>query len=535
MGLNLITGAWVPVRRMSGAREAIAPHQITEGIDDDPVIAFDWPRADFDGACHELFIGLFAAALAPATFEKVMALALGPPTSAELKARLARFESAFDMCGTGPRFLQDLSGLPDRKADTPVSALLIDAPGAQGIKNNTDLFSKRGRVETISLPSAAMALYTLQAFAPAGGAGHRTSMRGGGPLTTMFDPRPQGRQAPRPALRSLWTLIAANMPPLDRLRADPPGAPYRDLFPWLAPTRTSEKGTGTQTHASNAHPLQQFFGMPRRIVLDVEPETAGRCDILGMPCDGLVRAYRTAPYGIDYGESWQHWLSPHYDDKGVHRPLHPQPDGFPYRHWLGLSGLNQGAEDNRITAGAIAVWQGQRVANAARLHAFGYDMDKMKGRAWYQSTMPAYPGLSPEQRERLAGLARDLVSAADKAVRDQRSRMKQALSSNPKDFASDLSPVAEAFWHDTEPDFFALVDRLAQGDPPSRPGESWHRIISRAILDGFDRSVGMDALEDRDFARITRARKGLMRDLNDKKMREILGLPAKSGKARAPA
>ena len=48
----------------------------------------------------------------------------------------------------------------------PVSGLLIDSPGANTLRKNADLFAKRGRAGTLSRTAAAMALYTLQTFAP---------------------------------------------------------------------------------------------------------------------------------------------------------------------------------------------------------------------------------------------------------------------------------------------------------------------------------------------------------------------------------
>ncbi|MGG2362666.1 type I-E CRISPR-associated protein Cse1/CasA, partial [Salmonella enterica] len=66
--------------------------------------------------------------------------------------------------------------------------LLIESPGANTLKKNLDHFVRRGRVEVLAPAAAAMALFTLQTFAPSGGAGHRTSLRGGGPLTTLVRP-----------------------------------------------------------------------------------------------------------------------------------------------------------------------------------------------------------------------------------------------------------------------------------------------------------------------------------------------------------
>ncbi len=81
---------------------------------------------------------------------------------------------------------------------------------------------KRSRTPVLGLPAATIALFALQTFAPAGGAGHRTSLRGNGPLTTLASPGEEER---------LWHRLWLDVPQ--------PASPVRDdltrVFPWLAP------------------------------------------------------------------------------------------------------------------------------------------------------------------------------------------------------------------------------------------------------------------------------------------------------------
>ena len=103
-----------------------------------------------------------------------------------LDAAFAPFAHAFALDGDGPRFLQDLE---DLVADAePIERLLIEAPGECTNSENTDLMVHRGRVISLGRATAAIALYTFQSWAPAGGAGNRTGLRGGGPLITMVMP-----------------------------------------------------------------------------------------------------------------------------------------------------------------------------------------------------------------------------------------------------------------------------------------------------------------------------------------------------------
>lgn len=93
---------------------------------------------------------------------------------------------AFEFDGAGPRFMQDFA-LPDGASDSfGISALFIETPGENALRKNKDHFIKRGGITALCPCCAATALLTLQINAPAGGAGHRTGLRGGGPLTTLL-------------------------------------------------------------------------------------------------------------------------------------------------------------------------------------------------------------------------------------------------------------------------------------------------------------------------------------------------------------
>ena len=270
--LNLVTDPWLPVRRRSGALARIAPSSLTDGADShDPVIAFAWSRPDFDAAARELVIGLLATACP----DRLGARAWldwwrRPPPREELTERLAPLAPFFELDGSGPRFMQDLDPLADG-GESEVAALLIDSPGGQTLEQNRDLFVKRRRVTILGRSTAAMALFTLNAFAPAGGAGIRTSLRGGGPFTCMVVAELPDRN-PLPLWRLLWLNV---QPPRDA------GARPDDRFPWCLPTRAS-KAPGSATSPADVDPLQAFWGMPRRTRLLFEPNADGApCDLSG--------------------------------------------------------------------------------------------------------------------------------------------------------------------------------------------------------------------------------------------------------------
>jgi CRISPR system Cascade subunit CasA len=506
--LNLLTDAWLPVcRRRSGAC-VIRPAQLTENLDSDPVIAIDWPRPDFRIASLELLIGLLATFLPPADHDAWIAGWETPPAPAGLDAAFAPFAHAFALDGEGPRFLQDFEELvADRE---PVERLLIEAPGDSTTRANTDLLVRRGRVLGLGRPAAAIALYTFQSWAPAGGAGNRVGLRGGGPLTTLVLPH----EAP-----SLWHGLWANVPS----GTPPTEADLPRVLPWLAPTRTSE-GARVVT-PQTAHPLQCWWGMPRRIRLEFSSEGApAPCDLTGAPDTVRVIGWRQRPRGANYA-AWGgvHPLTPTYQQKPGAEvlPVHPQPGGIGYRHWLGL--VLASDDGLRKPARAIANWR-DRVRDAGyggeddrtRLLAAGYDMDNMKARAFVECEMPL-PALADAQAQaRLDALAARLVRAADWVANLLRGAARAALFAPGATVKPDnelLSSVREQFWERTEQPFFAALHAAARrgATEPYPEYAQWRALLHRTALDLFDQAAPLDADSGGAAApRIGRARRMLL-------------------------
>jgi CRISPR system Cascade subunit CasA len=220
------------VIRASGRRERVQPAHITNDLAIDPIADVDFARADFRCATIEFLIGLLTVAYPPG--DEWGAGWRNPPSDAGLEAAFALFEGVFAFDGNGPRAYQDYEDFAGKP--TPVEALLIEAPGVETVRKNAALFVKSERVDVLSISTAALALLTLQTMAPSGGSGHRTSLRGGGPLSTLILPK---------APSTLWHRLWANVSGSDK----PPAAhELPRIFPWLAPTRLSNKGQVTTPH-----------------------------------------------------------------------------------------------------------------------------------------------------------------------------------------------------------------------------------------------------------------------------------------------
>ena len=504
---NLIADPWLPARRRSGAVERIAPWGIVDRIDEDPFVAVAWPRADFDGAAHEFLIGLLSTAAAPDDDDHWEDWWLRPPAPQQLRERFASVASAFDLDGPGPRFMQDLEPLAGVGAKD-VGALLIDEPGAQTLRNNADLFVKRGGVSVLCRAAAAMALYTLNAYAPSGGAGHRTSLRGGGPMTTLIVARHEIHGP------TLWGRVWPNVETAERIGRRS-GDGLERIFPWLAPTRTSNlKAGGRSTAPGDVDPLQVYWGMPRRIRLSFEDADGRSCDLTGNDDSVVVANYRTKNYGTDYTEGFEHPLTPYYRQKAgaAKMPVHPKPGGVTYRLWPGLvirskDGLRDPA---RVVLRCRDRW---RNWPETRCVAFGYEMDNMKARAWIQSEMPIWIA-EDGARERIERFIEHVAKGAGTVGMLLTRSIKAALCERPSDARGDYGFVAERFYRETEGAFFRvlrdameLTGRIpGEDDPTLRARENWIRDVAGTAFRLFDEYASADGLEHRDMRRHVKAR-----------------------------
>jgi CRISPR system Cascade subunit CasA len=191
---------WLPIRRASGRVESIAPADLTSLIDSDPVVAIASARPDFDRVLLEFLIGLLATTCPPVDTADWVERYRRPPTPEELAAAFAPFADAFILDGDGPRFMQDAEALDDR--EKPISWLFLDGALENTEETARDVFQKRREVKALSRASAAILLFLVQTYSTQGGPGVRTSVRGGGPLTTLVIPHPAfGAKA------TLWNML----------------------------------------------------------------------------------------------------------------------------------------------------------------------------------------------------------------------------------------------------------------------------------------------------------------------------------------
>lgn len=459
MSLNLIGDAWIPVVNHDGTHRTIAPWQMA----DDAILRVNWSRADLDIACLELLIGLVFLADPPTGIRDWHDRRLPDPE--RLRDRLAAFAPAFNLMGDGPRFMQDRAAI-ESAVNSP-DMLFIDSAGGQTVRNNADLLVWRDRYPALRPPIAAMALYTLQAHAPSGGAGNRTSMRGGGPMVTLV--QPEG---------GLWALIWANVP-----YGSPTGP---DVLPWMRPTVTSE--SGRQVFPQQTHPAEAFFGMPRRLRLIEE--------------GGLITGVMQRPYGTNYA-GWDHSLTPYYRQKLTDEwlPKHPRAGLFGYRGWLGVTVADE--EDTGLVqrARTLRNWHDRSDGRMARVLVAGWAMDNMKPRDFVLSSPPFV---------RLQGMALGMllgmIEAADLFGLALRMALKPVLAEGESREA-----VREAFHAATQAAFEARLGELEAGGDPQQVARGWVADLRGVAMRLFE-ARALPGLGERDIEKqreITTAHRNL--------------------------
>lgn len=544
MPFNLLEEAWLPVRRRSGGIEKIPPWRLThDPSGSDPVTDVCAPRPDLDGALLEFLIGLTQTCLAPESERQWKKRRETPPTPEELRAAFAAKAHAFDLDGDGPRFMQDLTLLESTNPiENPAEDLFMDSPGEKKAKDNTDLFVKTGTVDRLCRACAAAALCALQTYAPSGGKGHRTSMRGGGPLTTLV------------LGETLWETVWNNVLPKQEFEnsCNPNQAEASGVFPWLAPARTSTRGE--ETGPEHVHPLHMYWATPRRIRLLFEENVDEPCGLCGETDRKAVRRFLTRPHGYNYKGAWKHPLTPYrHMQKGEVLPVKGSLEGSSYRHWLGLTFGEMSGDDgfrNPVAPAQVVRVFREHVARSRgdqpefRIRAFGFETDKMKVLGWCQGEMPVWLVDKPGQQEftfRIGQLIRMADLAKDNLRQAVRAGLLHEKRGKAKADASVFDAAVVRFWSDTRQPFFDLIgqvrDRIEARADTLDLREQWRQTVWQHAERIFVATTESGNFAYADHARLSEALLKLRRfcSARNELVRRILDLPEPDEPEEAPA
>jgi len=495
-----------------------------EQIADSQWKTIEAPRADLKGALFQFLIGLLQTAFTPEDRDQWEKYWESPPSEEMLKKAFEPFHEAFYLNADGkPAFMQDFD-LPEGE-QKPVASLLLEAPGGKTLKDNQDHFIKRDVVTQMSPYWAALSLFTLQINAPSGGVGHRVGIRGGGPMTTLVIPPVNS------ATDTLWHKLWLNVltkEDMEQLSGNSKLTESKYIFPWLAETRTSEK-KGMETLPEHTNPLQMYWPMPRRIRLEWNAEQEGLCDISGEQVENIVTHFYTKNYGVNYEGYWRHPLSA-YDvvPDQIPNSVKAQPGGLSYRHWMGL--VVEDAKKHRqpaLIVRSYKKWRCESIngTDEAQLWAFGYDMDNMKARCWYEATMPVFH-IPEQQLAELGYQIPKLIEAASDVLKTLKQSLKMAWFKRPKDAKGDTFFIDHSLWEHTESSFYkqlrCLIHQLDDDSAIQITLDEWRRSLHSHAVKVFDEYVLSSLNEDGDMKRIIQARKYLEKWLNNSKPMKAL-------------
>jgi CRISPR system Cascade subunit CasA len=502
--MNLINDKWLPFKLKNGTEEILPLSAICRA----DVMDFALPRADFQGAAYQFVIGLLQTVFAPEDALEWHELYEQPPSEDVLDVAFNQVIHAFNVDGDGPLFMQDFDALVSAKSTT-VAGLLIEAPGVNGLKLNTDHFIKRGIGEVMSLEMAALALFTLQINAPAGGSGHRVGLRGGGPLTTLI--------VPSHLETSLWTKLWLNVIHREKWRYPDPDLTDGSVFPWLVETKSSDK-KGSEIYLHDIHPLHMFWAMPRRIRLNIEDQNAV-CKITGLETDKAVSGYRTQNYGGNYSGTWSHPLTPYkWDPKKPdeeHLSAKGQPGGVTYKTWEQLT-FSSDVDGQRCAAVVAHFYDisgmfAKQHNQIPQLWVFGYDMDNMKARCWYSNHFPLF-SISPEQHDQVLRQIKQLQTLSSNALWHCRTQIKAAWFDKPADVKGDTSFIDLAYWQRSENIFFNAVAQLLENPQEQicllspEQAKIWLTSIRTLCLNLFDEYALSELGNQKSMAKKIKAR-----------------------------
>ena len=515
--MNLITTGWLQGVSSKGDCAPISPMDITGNW-----IDIAEPRPDFRGAIYQFLIGLLQLSMAPEDEDEWRGLYQDPPSRDDLAEALSTYQYAFELEVDGPAFMQDLlllntGGLKLNK--NSVRSLLIDA----GSRSNLH-FNVYPEDFVLCEICFAKALFTLQINSPAGGSGTRTSLRGGGPLTTLVVPVDGNPEMPS----TLWQKLWLNVLPKEALNDSYSDIKkIGDVLPWMVATRTSDGSDGVETTPESVHPLQAYWSMPRRIRIDTSSiDGYGNCSICAAKGVRTIRHYLTRHGGTNYTGNWLHPLTPYsLDPEGQKPPISSKgrQAGKGYRDWLGLV---LGNDDHQPDAARVVRYFTENRSRkerrkGCRLWCFGYEMSNMDALCWHDSTLPIHE-VDISRRATFIGRVKNVLDSADAMSEELHKQVKSAWFKKPR---GPEPAVFDSFWEETEPLFYKALNGLSdlygsvsvQGgakDEVTEAGKladvykAWLNGTRRVTLQLFDYWVLSAPIEEQDMRRVT-ARCGL--------------------------
>lgn len=162
-----------------------------------------------------------------------------------------------------------------------------------------------------------------------------------------------------------------------------------------------------------------------------------------------------------------------------------------------------------------------------RLSVFGYDMDNMKARCWYETTFPLFPIDDSSLRNAFIQRVQLLVDAATQVSGFVQTCIKEAWFKRPGDARGDTGFLKEAFYQKTEQQFYKTLEQLLSALRSEEDHDvlrGWHTFLKTAAMKLFDYWAVRSDVAVSDPRRIANAHQKLKNLIYGKKFLASLGI-----------
>jgi CRISPR system Cascade subunit CasA len=299
----------------------------------------------------------------------------------------------------------------------------------------------------------------MQAHAPQGSAGYFTSLRGGGPSTTLI------------LCDTLWKTVWANVGEQASF-----GMKGREdlckILPWAG--------------GDPKHPLAVLWGQPRRMLLDDPVDgSCSSCRAAGP----VVKRFTSYRGGIKYLETeWRHPLSPYESKEGGWLVRPTEGDLVGYRHWMGL--LVDTPNGDGIPAFTVKRWIERDVAGeSVRLWGYGYACNQAAVNRWCEGKMPVV-SVPPAVRPPLERFIRTLVTMAERGREQLQAAIYSALKFSRK--PTHPSRLSISLWARTEAAFLSHFRQGAastEKEALERLLDSWLKVVQSESMTIYNEAI----------------------------------------------
>ena len=190
----------------------------------------------------------------------------------------------------------------------------------------------------------------------------------------------------------------------------------------------------------------------------------------------------------------------------------------------------------------LNAFRATRTTPEYRLWAFGYDMDNMKARCWYDATFPLFElELGDHSANKpLHGLLEGVLVGAEHAAKSLRLAVRDVWFGNGE-ARGDLSFIDAQFWNASEEAFFAClrsIDARIKQDAANaiaastEPRQIWVKALRLIALNLFDQLAASGDVAAGNPRRLGDAYRLLRNQLGDR-LDEAAGLKAPDSKKKA--